>query len=270
MKKYILPAVAAVCMLSCGDSAEERAGKLLQQATAAYETADYQSAKILIDSIRTACPTAIEARRSALTLMRDVEMAEQQRSLSYFNEVLAELYAKRDSMLPSFSYEKDERFQSEGSYVVPSQSSDLNARNSFLCARVTESGAAYITSMYRGRQIGHNSVKVSAAGSFVSCDSAFSSRTYSNLGTNNERLDFIYGSDGGIIDFITAMQGEKIDVELAGVKGTYKYRLRPADAKAIAGIASLANVLKSIAEHENMAAEARRHIDFIQKRKSAE
>ena len=95
MKKYILPAVAAVFMLSCGDSAEDRAGKLLQQATAAYETADYQSAKILIDSIRTACPTAIEARRSALTLMRDVEMAEQQRSLSYFNEVLAELYAKR-------------------------------------------------------------------------------------------------------------------------------------------------------------------------------
>ena len=264
MKRNILPVIAIALLASCGESVEERAARLLQQATAAYEQADYGNAKILIDSIRSASPSAIEARRSALSLMRNVEIAEQQRSLSHFNEVLTTLYAKRYSMLQHFSYEKDERFQDEGSYTFPSQTSSLNTRSSYLAARVTESGTAYLTSQYRGRKLAHNSIKVSAAGSFVSCDSLFSSRTYTSLGANNERIDFVYGKDGGIMDFITAMQGEKIEVELSGGKGSYKYRLSSNDAKAIAMVTSLARVLRSVAEYEAMAAEAKRHIDFLQ------
>lgn len=266
MKKIIFSAiVAASVFVSCGESVESKADALLQQAVTAYETADYQTAKILVDSMRTAYPTAVDSRRSALSLMRKVEIAEQQRSLNHCNEMLSTLKSERDSLLQGFLYEKDARFQSEGSYIVPSQSNNLNVYNSFLRARVTESGTVYLTSLYRGKAIAHKGVKVSAGESFASCDKAFSSRTYRNLGMNNERLDFVYGEDGGIIDFISAAQNSQITVELSGSKSKYSYVLRADDAKAIARIAELSRLLKSIVEYENMAAEAKRHIEFVER-----
>lgn len=265
MKKILLGGtVAALFLVSCGESVDSKAGKLLQQANVAYDAGEYQNAKMLIDSIRDTYPTAFTARRGALELMRNVELAEQQRNLDYCNTIIGELSMRRDSMLTAFEYEKDKRYQDEGSYILPSQAFRLNVFNSLLRARVTESGEAYLTSIYRGKRIAHNSVKVSAAGSYASCERAFSSHTYRNLGINNERLDFIYGEDGGIMDFISTATGT-VTVELAGKEGKHSYTLRNEDAMAIAQVVELSKVLKAIAEHKEMAAEAQRHIDFVKK-----
>lgn len=256
--------MAAVFFASCGESADSKAGKLLEQATTAYESGEYQNAKMLIDSIRNSYPTAFTARRGALELMRTVELAEQQRSLDHCNAKLAELSARRDSLLLSFEYEKESRYQDEGSYIIPSQANRLNVFNSLLRVRVAENGTAYLTSLYRGKRIAHKAVKVSAGGSYASCDKAFSSHTYRNLGINNERLDFIYGEDGGIMDFISAATGG-ITVELTGKEGSYSYTLRGDDAKAVAEAVKLSKLLKTIAEYKEMAFEAQRHIDFVNK-----
>lgn len=264
-KRYLFPAVAALLLAaSCGESADSKAGRLLQEATAAFSAGEYQSAKILIDSIRNSYPKAFDARRGALELMREVELAEQQRTLDYCNEMIASLSAQRDSLLPSFEFEKNSRYQDEGSYIVPSQANRVNVFNSLLRARVTESGVLYLTSLYRGKKISHTSVKVLSGESYASCDKPFSSHTYRNLGINNERLDFIYGEDGGMVDYISSATGS-VTVQLIGAEGTYKYTLRKEDAKAIADVASLARILKSIAGFREMAAEAERHIDFVKK-----
>ncbi|MBQ8364486.1 MAG: hypothetical protein IJX41_01195 [Bacteroidaceae bacterium] len=265
MRKTVFSVMVATMLLaSCGESADSKAGKLLQQAQEAYEAGEYQNTKLLIDSIRNCYPTAFAARRGALELMRTVEIAEQQRSLDHCNEMIEELSARRDEMLSSFEYEKDGRYQDEGSYILPAQAGRLNVFNSYLRVRVAESGEAYITSLYRGKRIAHRSVKVSANGSYAMCDKAFSSHTYRNIGINNERLDFIYGEDGGIMDFISAATGT-ITVELAGKEDKYSYTLRAEDAKAVKLAVDLSKVLKSIAEYKEMAAEAQRHIDFVKK-----
>ena len=265
MKKIILfPALAAMFFASCGESVESKAGLLLQKANEAYSSGEYQSAKLLIDSIRNNYPKAFKARRGALELMRDVELAEQQRSLDYCNGMLASLTAVRDSMLCSFEYEKNSRYQDEGSYIVPSQANRVNVFNSLLRARVTESGVAYLTSVYRGKKIAHTAVKVSSGDSYAECNKAFTSHNYRNLGVNNERLDFIYGEDGGLMDFISATSGT-LTVELTGGDGIYKYTLRGEDAKAIAAVVELSKVLKSISGFREMAGEAERHIEFVKK-----
>lgn len=261
---YISLSVVALLLASCGESVDSKAAKLLEQANVAYEAGEYQNAKMLIDSIRNSYPTAFAARRGALELMRTVELAEQQRSLDHCQAMLGTLTARRDSMLVDFEYEKDNRYQDEGSYIVSSQAGRLNVFNSLLRARVTESGVAYITSVYRGKRIAHSAVKVSADGSYASCERAFSSHTYRNLGINNERLDFIYGEDGGIMDFISVVSGP-VTVELTGKDGKHSYALRSEDAKAISKVVELSKILKSIAEHKEMAAEAQRHIDFVKK-----
>ena len=154
--------------------------------------------------------------------------------------------------------------QDEGSYIVPSQANRVNVFNSLLRARVTESGVAYLTSVYRGKKIAHTAVKVSSGDSFAECNKAFMSYNYRNLGVNNERLDFIYGEDGGLVDFISATSGS-LTVELTGGDGIYKYTLRGEDAKAIAAVAELSKVLKSISGFREMAGEAERHIEFVKK-----
>lgn len=265
MKKvFLMGAIAAMLFAACGESVESKAGKLLQQAGEAYEAGNYRNAKLLIDSIRGSYPTAFEARRGALNLMRDVELAEQQRSLDYCNAMLDTLATRRDNMLVAFEYERDNRYQDEGSYIVASQANRLNVFNSLLRARVTESGKAYITSVYRGKRISHRAVKVSAGDSYTSCDKAFSSHIYRNLGINNERLDFIYGEDGGIMDFISAAT-TPVTVELTGGDGSYSYTLRGEDARAVAQVVELSRVLSAITECREMAAEAQRHIDFVKK-----
>lgn len=264
-KRYLFPAAAALLFaVSCGESADSKAGRLLQEAATSFSAGEYQNAKMLIDSIRNSYPKAFEARRGALELMRDIELAEQQRTLDYCNGMIATLSAQRDSLLPSFEFEKNSRYQDEGSYVSPSQTNRVNVFNSFLRARVTESGTAYLTSVYRGKRIAHTAVKVSSGDSYVSCDKAFSSHNFRNLGVNNERLDFIYGEDGGIIDFISVAT-KPVTVELTGKEGSSKYTLRADDAKAIASVAELSKILKSIAEFRQMAAEAERHITFVKK-----
>ena len=132
-------------LASCGESMDSKAGRLLQQANEAYSTGEYQSAKLLIDSIRQSYPKAFAARRAALELMRDVELAEQQRSLDYCNGMIATLSARRDTLLASFEFEKNSKYQNEGSYIVSSQANRLNVFNSLLRARVTENGVAYLT-----------------------------------------------------------------------------------------------------------------------------
>ena len=265
MKKIIFTsAIAALSLVSCGESAEQSAANLLQQADAAYATGNFQSAKIFIDSIRVTYPDVIDVRRKARELKRSVELAEQQRTLDYCRESLAKLEARRDSLLPSFEYEADKRYQDEGSYIVPSQSLRLNVFNSLLRARVTESGKAYITSIYRGKRIAHRSVKVSSGESYVSCSEPFMSHTFRNLGVNNERLDFIAGEDGGLMGFIATAHGP-LTVELEGELGKYSYTLRESDAKAIASVLELSMVLSAIAEFKEVAAEAERHITFVEK-----
>lgn len=264
MKKILFWGAAAILFAACGESVDSKAGKLLQQANEAYAAGEYQSAKLMIDSIRNSYPTAFEARRGALNLMRDVELAEQQRSLDHCNVMIAALSARRDSMLVNFEYEKDSRYQNEGSYIHASQANRLNVFNSLLRARTTESGRAFITSVYRGKRISQHTVKVSAGDSYASCDKAFSAHTYRNLGINNERLDFIYGEDGGIMDFIS-LATQPITVQLTGSDGNHSYALRGEDAKAVAQVVELSRVLKAIAEHREMAAEAQRHIDFVKK-----
>ena len=261
---FLMGAVAAMLFTSCGESVESKAGKLLQQAGEAYAAGDYRSSKLLIDSIRGTYPTAFEARRGALNLMRDVELAEQQRNLDHCKAVLDTLAARRDSMLADFEYEKDNRYQDEGSYVCSSQAGRLNVFNSLLRARTTESGRAYVTSVYRGKRISHRAVKVSAGDSYASCDKPFSSHIYRNLGVNNERLDFIYGEDDGIMDFVAAAT-QPITVELTGADGSYSYTLRREDAVAVTKVMELSRVLRAITEHREMAAEAQRHIDFVKK-----
>lgn len=265
MKKItILFSCVALMCASCGEDIESNARGLLDEARVAYEAKDYGKARLLLDSLKNTYPKAFKARREAIKLSRDVEYGEQTRSITFYDEQLKQLTEQRDKLLTDFVLEKDTRYQEEGYYMLPSQTLKNNYGLTYLRAQVSEKGDAMITSVYRGNKaIEHKSVKLSVGDTFVECNAPLHKYNSKHLGIFSERLDFRYGSDGGIMDFILAADGD-IKVELSG-RSKVEYTLRKSDAEAVAKVLELSEVLQSIEGITAMRAEASRHIEFIER-----
>lgn len=262
--KRIAYLLLPLAVLSCEKSIEESARLLFVQAEELYAAGEYNGARVLIDSLSVTYPKAYRTRRDAELLRREVLLKEKQRDVEYFVALCEELEAKSDSVTAGFVFNKDAQYQDMGYYTLPSQSISLNPFNSFLRASVKENGEACLTSFYRGAKISHKRIKVSAGDSFAESPEPFSSRSYRYLGVYNERRDYLYGSDGGIMDYI-ASSALPVKVELFGDNGNYSYQLRAEDASAIARVVELSNLLKSLEQARSLRDEAQRSLDFLMK-----
>ena len=262
-KQYLfLLLVASFLLFSCEKSVEEPARLLLAEAKELFAGDDYNSAKMLIDSISIAYPKAYKTRREAEVLRREVMLKEKQRDVEYFTDMYEMLSERREALVTDFTYNKDAQYQDMGYYTVSSQAIALNPFNSFLRASVKEDGDAYLASYYRGAKIAHKTLKVSSGDSFVTCDRPFLSRSYWYLGGYNERREFRYGDDNGIMDFIASATAP-VKVELFGEQGKYEYMLRDEDVIAIKRVIELSNLLKMVEEARGMRDEAQRALDFL-------
>lgn len=258
----LLLSLFAVMLLSCEKSIEEPARQLLAEANDFFATNDYNNAKILIDSISITYPKAYKTRRDAEILRREVMLKEKQRDVEYFTSMYEMLSERRDSLVTEFAYNKDSQHQDMGYYTVPSQAIALNPFNCFLRASVKENGDAYLTSYYRGAKIAHKRLKISSGDGFVACEAPFSSRSYWQLGVYNERRDYRYGDDNGVMDYIASVESP-VKVEISGEQGKYEYMLREEDATAIKRVIELSNLLKMVEEAGVMRDEAQRALDFL-------
>ena len=262
--KTILCVVALLSIFSCANKAEEPAEVLLARARVEYENGKYNNARVLLDSIRIVSPKAYKILREAEILRRDAMIKENERNVVFFESELRSLMAVLDSMVARFDFNKDKRYQDRGYYTSPSQSVTQNAFNNFLRAFVFEDGAMYLTSFYRGKSIKHKTLKVSSGETYVSCDKPFLERNYKDLGVNNERRDYKYGDDAGLIDFIVAAQGT-VKVELSGANGSTSYTLRETDIAAIRNVFELSQAIKAVKKVEEMLNEARYALDFLKR-----
>ncbi|MBR4847776.1 MAG: hypothetical protein IKV07_00270 [Bacteroidaceae bacterium] len=264
MKKQhlFLLLVASFLLFSCEKSVEEPARLLLAEAKELFAGDDYNSAKMLVDSISIAYPKAYKTRREAEVLRREVMLKEKQRDVEYFTDMYEMLSERREALVTDFTYNKDAQYQDMGYYTVPSQAIALNPFNCFLRACVKEDGDAYLASYYRGAKIAHKTLKVSSGDSFVTSDKPFLSRSYWYLGGYNERREYRYGDDNGIMDFIASATAP-VKVELFGEQGKYEYMLRDEDVIAIKRVIELSNLLKMVEEARGMRDEAQRALDFL-------
>lgn len=262
--KGIAHAIVALLMFSCVSNVEEPAQDLLSRARVEYENGKYNNARVLLDSIKIVSPKAYKTLREAEKLRRQAMIKENERNVTFLEEELQSLIAVRDSLAAGFDFNFDKRFQNKGYYTVPSQAMAQNVYNNFLRASVHEDGAMYLTSFYRGKAIRHKSVKLLLGDTYVSCDKPFLERNYKDLGVNNERRDYKYGEDGGLVDFIVAAQGV-IEVEISGAKERVNYTLRSSDAVAIRKVYELSQAILAVKQVEEMLDEARYMLDFLKR-----
>ena len=262
--KTVLFAAAALFAFSCVSNVEDPAEALLSRARVEYENGKYNNTRVLLDSIKIVSPKAYKTLREAEKLRREALKKECERNVAFYEAELQSLIATRDSLAATFDFNFDRRYQNKGYYTVPSQAMSQNVYNNFLRASVHEDGAMYLTSFYRGKSIRHKSVKLSAGDTYVECDKPFLERNYKDLGVNNERRDYKYGEDGGLVDFLLVTEGV-IEVELSGANGKANYTLRSADAAAIRKVLALSQAIHAVKKVEDLLGEARYMLDFLKK-----
>lgn len=259
----MLPAMALM-ILSCEPKIEDPAVGLLAKACTEFENEKYNNAKILIDSIKIVSPKAYGVLRDAELLRRKVMISETERDVLFLENELSTMVAKRDSMIARLTLNKDERFQDKGYYTLPSQNLTKSVDKNFMRASVHEDGVMYLTSYYRGKKLGHTTVKLSVGEDYAMCDKPFLSRSYIVEGVNNERCDYRYGMDNGLVDFILSAKGQ-IKVELVGRGGTARYTLRQSDVDAVWQMFKLAKSFEAVKEFEGMLGKARHTLEFLRR-----
>ena len=262
--KTVLLVAAAALMFSCVSNVEDPAEDLLSRARKKYEGGNYNNTRMLIDSIRIVSPKAYKTLREAEKLRREAMKKECERNVVFYENALQSLTATRDSIAAEFDFNFDKRYQNKGYYTVPSQAMAQNVYNNFLRASVHEDGAMYLTSFYRGKSIRHKCVKLSSGDAYVSCDKPFLERNYKDLGVNNERRDYKYGEDGGLIEFVLLAE-DAIEVELSGANGKVNYTLRPADAAAIFKAYELSLAICAVKRAEDLLGQARYTLEFLKR-----
>lgn len=261
-----------VCMtlVACGDNGEKQAQLHLQRAEEALQAGAFSEAKIEIDSIRTSYPKAFEARRAGIKLMQQVDFQEQTKSLAYLDSVKAVKIAEFEILKSSFVLEKDTLYQEVGNYFYPTQLVEKNLNRSFLRGQVSEQGVMSITSIYSaGGKLNHTAVKVTVGDLYAETPHSTDNYTTIDLGKTVERVDYKYGNEGGVIDFIAEHQDEAIRLHFVGSK-SYPVVMEKNDKKAIASLRELAMLLSSLVQIDLERKEAQLKIDFVLRKMNEE
>ncbi len=266
MKTMILLACLCCTLFSC-ENVEKKAGEKLQTAREAFERGDFSEAKMQIDSIKILYPKAFETRREGISLMQQVELKEQEKTLVYLDSLLQKKQSELDAIKGKFTLEKDAEYQKIGNYLHPSQVIEKNLHRSYLRFQVNETGQMSMTSIYCGPiNIHHISVKVIAPdGSFAETPASNDSYETTDLGEKIEKADYKIGEDGNVIGFLYLNKDKNIKVNYQGER-PYSTTMSPADRQAVASIYELAQLLSSITEIKKEMEEANLKIEFVKRK----
>lgn len=266
MKKVILLACLCGTLFACED-VEKKAGEKLQAARQAFELGNYSEAKMQIDSIKILYPKAFETRRAGIGLMQEVELKEQEKSLTYLDSMLQVKQAEFDAVKGKYAFEKDAEYQKVGHYLHPSQVLEKNLHRSYLRFQVDETGVMSMTSIYCGsHNIHHVAVKVTAPdGSFAETPASKDSYETTDLGEKIEKADYKLGEDGNVMGFLYLNKDKNIKVNYQGER-PYSTNMTPADRQALASVYELAQLLSSMTEIRKNMEEANLKIEFVKKK----
>ena len=230
MKRFLSLIFVAAVLVAC-TSPEKNAEALLVEARNAVAGCRYDEARALVDSLRSAYPTAVEARREALKLENEFELADAKQCLAQTSEELKKEVARLDSMKKHFVLEKDTKYQAVGYYVNPEQIGSKMHKTS-LRAQVNEEGQMVLVSILHGKRLNHKRISVSVpTGEMAETPQWFCFLTHSVVGYEEE-ASFRLGDDGGVIEFISNNSGT-MTIACIGDSGKYTFQLSPSDKFAV-------------------------------------
>ncbi|MDR2145920.1 MAG: hypothetical protein LBE91_05615 [Tannerella sp.] len=250
MNKYTkILIIFTIFAASCGN--EKEAKSLFDQAKSLYEDKQFAAAKNVLDSINILYPKEIEVRKSALTLMRQVERGESEQNIAYCDSLLPIREKELDTLKKGFIFEKDTAYNEIGNYIPPAMTVERNTERSYIRCGVNEEGEMYVASVYfGGRPLEHTGLKLSAAnGTYaetpaIAYDGGVNYR-FTDNGNTTEVVTYKGTNCKSIMDFIHVNIKERIKAEYTGGK-PFSLTISENDKKAIQSTYELALVLSEI------------------------
>lgn len=144
MKRFFY-LISTLLLIACADDVETPAHQLLTEARSALAQNDFDEARALIDSLRTAYPKAVNARREALAFADSIELVQAKHDWQVADSVKSFKVFELADLKSKFVLEKDAKYQSVGNYVTPEQTGDKSRFKYF--SEVNEQGTMMLVSV---------------------------------------------------------------------------------------------------------------------------
>ena len=266
-KIYNIVIVLIVCLSSCAPNHKEQAENMLLRASSLYTSDSLNSAKILIDSIHSTYPNEVQVRKSASELMNKIEYRENTRNLQYFDSLYVGLKQSYDSVAKNFTI-ADTTYSSKKVYVHKKRGKNYYPRTN-LVAEVQENGDLNLISVYSGKKLAHDSVKVSFSDLYASTLKVPTSSAYNysftDLGVNWEYVTFNQTKQNNVLGFIALYQDKLLTVSLYGEKN-HKYFLEIEDKKILTETVQFANIRKELYTLEKTIKTTKNKIQWLEEK----
>lgn len=268
MRKFLYIALVLVaCLSSCAPSGKKQAENMLLRASSLYTSDNLNSAKILIDSIHSTFPSEVEVRKSAANLMNQIEYKENTRNLVYFDSLLTILKHNFDSVSTNFVL-GDTTYSSKKVYIHKKRSKNYYPRTN-LIAEVEENGDINLISVYSGKKLSHDSIKVIYSDLYATTLKVPTSSSYNysftDLGVNWEYVTFTQKNQNNILGFIELYSDKLLTVTLYGNK-TYNYFLEKEDKKILAETVQFSNIKKELYTLEKTIKTTKNKIQWLEEK----
>ena len=273
MKKLFLSAMAVLALMSCSGD-KEKAQNMLDNAKKLYAEGEYNSAKQKLDSIRTVYPKEFEVIKEGITLMRSIELKENERTLAYTDSMLVLKNKEAEDILKDFEFVANSEYDKDGFFIYKGMNVERNVERCYLRSGVNNNGEMYLASVYYGKGgINHNSLKVELKDSsnaqtvMIPYDGGTNYR-FSDGGNISEIVTYKNGKDNGVISFINNFEKERIKVTYMGDK-RYVFYMDDLSKKSISRTFELSIILSDIVKLQQENDIARSKIDYLENNISA-
>lgn len=261
-------------LFSCASKNDVQPDEYLNRARELIQTQQFQAAKIFVDSIRIKFPKNFEKIREGLSVMREINFAEQKRTLAFCDSMLKVRQNELPAAQKSFVFEKDAEYESIGHYVYKTQIQDKSLGRTFLQTKVDENGNLVLTSYYCGnRALNHTSLRVTSndglyAESLVVPRDGALNYDFNDNGTHYEIVRFNRKAENGIVNFVLSSENKPITILLLG--GRQKtYRITADEKTAMKQASELSVILTDITRLLNEIRLSQAKMDYIYKKQEA-
>lgn len=232
---------------SCSPSREQMANETLEKAVELYTKRQYNSAKILLDSIIFTYPDLKQIVRSSKDMMNVVYLTEQERNLQFLDSLLNIREAEVEPLLKYFQEEDPQA--SNPILISKKQSVGSSFDRALVKAHTDRNGQFFISTHYTGTSpIHHYAVKAEVDELYAISDTITDDALNHSFSDGNEyweTIRFKNSTDNGVGEFIASNADRKIRISFITPKGTgYKFLLTETDKQAISETYYLATLLR--------------------------
>lgn len=242
---YVMLSITSITT-ACSPSREELAKETFEKAVDLYTKRQYNSSKILLDSIIYTYPEQKKMVRSCKDMMKIVYRTEQERNLQFLDSLLT---IREGELAPIMKYFQEEDPQSTNPILInKKQSVGRSFDRALIKAHTDKSGNFFISSHYTGTApIHHYAMKAEAGDIYAVSDTITDdvlNHIFDDGGEFWETIRYKNGADNGVGEFIANHSDEKIRISLITPKSSYKFILTETDKQAIRETYYLATLLR--------------------------